>query len=129
MQVTRARIRAVRIEPDEKAKALKALHVTKARIRAVRIEPDDKAKALKALQVIPGIGKSIALDLYNIGIKSPEDLRGKAPEILYEQSNALVRMKQDPCLLYTFRCATYFAETKSPEKKKLNWWYWKNNKK
>jgi hypothetical protein len=83
---------------------------------------------LKDLRVIPGVGKSIALDLYRLGIRSVKDLAGQSPELLYEKSNALAGMRQDPCLLYVFRCAVYFAETPFPEKKKLNWWYWKGKK-
>ncbi len=85
---------------------------------------------IKALTIIPGIGKSIAQDLINIGIKNVEDLKGKDPEKLYDQSNRYAGQIQDPCLLYTFRCAVYFAET-PPEKRegeKLKWWYWKGGK-
>ena len=40
----------------------------------------DKSKTLKELQIIPGIGKSIALDLWNIGIRKISDLKGKIPK-------------------------------------------------
>lgn len=85
-----------------------------------------RQSALRNLQVIPGVGKSIAFDLYKLGIRKPRDLKGKNPELLYHQSNQLAGMRQDPCLLYVFRCAVYFAETRNPEKNKLQWWYWKN---
>jgi hypothetical protein len=84
--------------------------------------------ALKELRMIPGIGKSIAWDLYKLGIRKVNDLKGKDPELLYQRSNHLAGMKQDPCLLYTFRCAVYFAETKKPDPKKLKWWWWKDKK-
>ena len=79
---------------------------------------------------IPGIGKSIAQDLLNIGITSVDDLRGKDPENLFEQSNRFAGAVQDRCLLYCFRCAVYFAETEVDERdpEKLKWWNWKNNK-
>ncbi len=67
----------------------------------------DKSQALKQLQTIPGIGKSISLDLWNIGIKSIDDLKGNNPQKLYAKSNKLAGVTQDPCLLYTFRCAVY----------------------
>lgn len=86
----------------------------------------DKA-ALRDLMRIPGVGKSIAQDLVNIGIYSVQELVGRDPEEIYATSNAWVGMRQDPCLLYVFRCAVYFAETppadRSPDK--LLWWNWK----
>ena len=83
---------------------------------------------LKVLKSIPGVGKSIALDLWNIDIRCIDDLKGKSPEKMYEQSNKLAGMVQDRCLLYVFRCAVYFAETDENyrETEKLKWWNWKD---
>jgi hypothetical protein len=83
---------------------------------------------LRQLQSIPGVGKSIANDLYNIGIRKPADLRRKNPEKLYQLSNEQAGVVQDRCLLYVFRCAVYFAQTTNPDKEKLNWWWWKDKK-
>lgn len=85
--------------------------------------------AIKQLQIIPGVGKSIANDLVNIGIKNVNDLKGRVPEDLYNQSNGLAGIIQDRCLLYVFRCAVYFAETppEEREKEKLKWWNWKDS--
>ncbi|MDD5102369.1 MAG: helix-hairpin-helix domain-containing protein [Endomicrobiia bacterium] len=85
----------------------------------------NNSKAIKELMVIPSIGKSIAEDLTNIGIYSVEDLKGKDPEKLYDQSNKYEGVVQDRCLLYTFRCAVYFAEG-GRDSEKLKWWNWKN---
>ena len=85
-----------------------------------------KPQVLKELQTIPGIGKSISLDLYDIGIRNVADLKGKDPEELYNKSNKLVGSVQDRCLLYTFRCAVYFAETEDPDLELLKWWSWKD---
>ena len=75
------------------------------------------------LQTIPGVGKSIAQDLRNIGIRRVADLRKKNPELLYKKSNKHEGVVQDRCLLYVFRCAVYFAEGgRAPEK--LKWWNW-----
>jgi len=87
-----------------------------------------KDEIIKELKQIPGIGISIANDLYDIGICAISDLKGKDPEQLYEQSNRVANAVQDRCLLYTFRCAVYYAETPSEERapEKLKWWYWKS---
>lgn len=83
---------------------------------------------IKALTVIPGVGKSIATDLFNIGIYCVDDLKGKDPEVLYHLSNQFAGSIQDRCLLYVFRCAVYYAETslEKQETEKLRWWNWKD---
>jgi hypothetical protein len=89
-----------------------------------------KEEQLKQLKSIPGVGKSIAVDLWNIDIRSKDDLKGKSPQKLYEQSNKLAGMLQDRCLLYVFRCAVYYAETdeNKREAEKLLWWNWKDSR-
>lgn len=86
--------------------------------------------AIKALTRIPGVGKSIALDLLHIGIEKTEDLKGRDPQALYDQSNAYAGCIQDRCLLYVFRCAVYFAETPETahDVEKLKWWNWTDKK-
>ena len=87
----------------------------------------NEAAAIKELMKIPSIGKSIARDLVNIGINSVDDLKGKVPEVLFDRSNRFAGMVQDRCLLYSFRCAVYFAETDEPvrDPELLKWWNWK----
>jgi hypothetical protein len=76
------------------------------------------------LTLIPGVGPSIAADLRAIGITSVESLKGKDPKRLYDASNRKTGVVQDPCLLYVFRCAVYYANGgRNPEK--LKWWNWK----
>jgi len=88
----------------------------------------DKQKeiVLKELQKISGIGKACALDLYHIGIRKISDLKNQNPGVLYDRLNTVTGATHDICMLYTFRCAVYFASEKNREKKKLNWWYWKD---
>lgn len=84
--------------------------------------------SLRELMQIPGVGKSIARDLFNIGIRRITDLKNRDAQELYEMSNAFAGMVQDRCLLYVFRCAVYFAGTKQPDPEKLKWWNWKDFK-
>jgi len=79
------------------------------------------------LETIPGIGKSLAQDLRDIGINSVAELKGQSPQDVYDRSNDHVGVRQDPCVLYAFRCAVYFAEG-GREPEKLKWWNWKNVK-
>ena len=86
-----------------------------------------KIKSLKELQSIPGIGKACSLDLWNIGIMRIADLAGKNPQSLYEKLNKVSDAMHDICMLYTFRCAVYYATENQHDNEKLNWWYWKNH--
>lgn len=86
----------------------------------------DRAAVLRDLQRIPGVGKSVSKNLYDIGIRSVADLRGRDPRELYDRSNKFVGVRQDPCLLYTFRAAVYFATAKKHDPAKLKWWNWKD---
>jgi hypothetical protein len=89
---------------------------------SVHISSED---SIKELRIIPGVGKSIAKDLYNIGIRKISDLQNANPEKLYVQSNQFAGVVQDPCLLYVFRCAVYYASHKKHNPEKLKWWNWK----
>jgi hypothetical protein len=77
------------------------------------------------LLTIPGIGPSLKKDLQLLGYSNVEDLKGENPESMYAKLCDITRVHQDPCVLYTFRCAVYFASTKNPNPKKLKWWWWK----
>ena len=89
-----------------------------------------KESSIKELRKMPGVGVSIANDLWNIGIKEIADLIGREPDELYSQSNNFAGCIQDRCLLYVFRCAVYFAETPENQRdaEKLKWWNWKDIK-
>ena len=89
---------------------------------------ENKNKILKELQSIPSIGKACSLDLWNIGIRKVSDLKGKSPEKLYKKLNEVTGATHDICMLYTFRCAVYYATEKKHNKEKLKWWYWKDKK-
>ena len=84
----------------------------------------DKQKVLKEFQTLPGVGKSIAKDLWNMGFRSVDNLKGKNPDALYEQLNKLLGVTVDRCMLYTFRCIMYFVSHEKHEPKLLKWWAW-----
>ncbi|MDD5399279.1 MAG: helix-hairpin-helix domain-containing protein [Dehalococcoidia bacterium] len=78
-----------------------------------------------SLREIPGVGKSIAQDLNNIGIYSISDLKNMNAEKLYDLSSKYAGVRQDKCLLYVYRTAVYYANGgRSPDK--LQWWNWKD---
>ena len=85
---------------------------------ARRIRRDD-------LETVPSVGPSIAQDLRDLGVRSVAALARRDPERLYRALNKLTGVTQDPCVLYTFRCAVYFARTARPKPELLKWWNWK----
>lgn len=80
------------------------------------------------LQQLPGVGPSIAADLRRLGVRSVRDLARRDPERLYVRLCQLTSTRQDPCVLYTFRCAVYAARAERPAPELLNWWKWKERR-
>jgi hypothetical protein len=78
------------------------------------------------LQDLPGVGPSIAADLRSLGVRSIRDLARRDPERLYRRLCNLTGERQDPCVLYVFRCAVYASRTQTPDPELLTWWAWKD---
>ena len=78
------------------------------------------------LQDLPGVGPSIAADLRSLGVRSIRDLARRDPERLYHRLCDLTGERQDPCVLYVFRCAVYASRTEAPDPALLKWWAWKD---
>ena len=62
--------------------------------------------------------------LVSMGIHTVSDLKGRDPQALFDQLCELTRVKQDRCVLYTFRCAVYYASNSRHDPEKLKWWNW-----
>ena len=77
---------------------------------------------------IPGVGKIMAHNIWRMGIKSVADLKSYTADILYDLHNKERGSVQDRCVLYTFRCAVYYANTPKRLQKPelLKWWNWKD---
>jgi hypothetical protein len=78
------------------------------------------------LQSIPGVGPSMAQDLRDLGYFVISDLKGEDPERMYKRLKQIHGMEIDPCVLYVFRCAVYFATEQDPDPELLNWWLWRD---
>ncbi len=85
-----------------------------------------KKEIIKELQQIPGVGPSLANDLWLVGIRAIKDLKNQDPANLYAKLCHLTNTKHDRCVLYVFRCAVYYASTKKHNPTKLKWWNWKD---
>ena len=82
-------------------------------------------KTNQHLETIPGVGKSIAADLREIGINRVSDLANRDPQELYDQLCRKSGTNMDRCVLYVFRCAVYYADNEQHNPELLKWWNWK----
>jgi pathogenicity locus Cdd1 protein len=86
---------------------------------------NDKQVVLREFRQIPGVGKSISEDLWNLGLRSVSDLKNQDPEALYLRLCAFQGAHVDRCMLYVFRCAVYYASNDVHDAELLKWWNWK----
>ncbi|HEX3272552.1 MAG TPA: helix-hairpin-helix domain-containing protein [Ktedonobacterales bacterium] len=84
--------------------------------------------SLRDFQRIPGIGPSMADDLWRLGYRSIAELRDEEPETMYERLCELSGGHVDRCVLYVFRCAVYFASTEAHDPELLKWWNWSDQR-
>jgi hypothetical protein len=81
---------------------------------------------VRELSRIPGVGPSLASDLWLLGVSTIAELRGLDPEALYTNLCERVGQHVDRCVLYVFRCAVYFASENEHDPELLKWWNWKD---
>lgn len=77
------------------------------------------------LQEVPGVGPRMQEVLEDLGVHRVADLRGRDPGEMYLTLCAPGEYV-DRCVLYSFRCAVYYAETDRPDRELLKWWNWKD---
>ncbi len=85
-----------------------------------------KQIVLQQFQRLPGVGKSIAQDLWDLGYRSIDELKGDDPQQMYEALERLRNSHIDRCVLYVFRCIVYYVDTPNPDAHLLLWWNWKD---
>jgi len=85
-----------------------------------------ESSALQQLEQIPGVGKTIARDMHNIGIHSIDDLNGLRAEQFYDRLCEFKASPVDRCMLYVFRCAIYYASNTDHDPQLLKWQNWKD---
>jgi hypothetical protein len=80
--------------------------------------------SLRDFQRIPGVGPSMADDLWLLGYRSVAMLCDAEPEAMYQRLCELSGAQVDRCVLYVFRCAVYFASSEAHDPELLKWWNW-----
>lgn len=79
-------------------------------------------------KTLPGVGKSIAEDLFEMGYRGLNELSQQDPDDLYQQHCRIKGQQVDRCFLYVMRCINYSLNTIHPDKEKLKWWNWNDEK-
>jgi hypothetical protein len=82
------------------------------------------AKPVK-LEDLPNVGKSIAANLRQVGIREPAALKRKDPYALYDRLNRVTGVRHDPCVLDTFIAVVRFVEGGPPKP----WWAYTSERK
>jgi hypothetical protein len=62
------------------------------------------------LEELPNVGPAIAADFVRLGIRTPRELVGRDPYVLYDELNRITGKRHDPCLLDTFIAAVRFMD-------------------
>ncbi|MFP4527099.1 MAG: helix-hairpin-helix domain-containing protein [Candidatus Kapaibacterium sp.] len=86
----------------------------------------NEKEILKKFKTIPGVGKSIAADLWEMGYRNIDELRNENPDEMYRRLCDLRGMHLDRCMQYVFRCAVYYVSNTDHDPELLKWWNWKN---
>lgn len=94
----------------------------------LNMKASKKQLVLRSFRQIPGVGEKIAEDLWNLGLRSVQELKDQDPEELYVRLCAQNGERVDRCMLYVFRCAVYYASNKRHNPELLKWWTWKDKK-
>lgn len=72
----------------------------------------------KKLTDLPNIGNAIATDLMAIGIRSPDDLKGRDSLKIFNELKNVMEHRHDPCVCYTLLSVEHFMQTGLS----LPWW-------
>jgi hypothetical protein len=90
------------------------------------VEPTERDRMLRELQRMPNVGPSIAIDLWDLGIREQADLKRRDPQQMFEQLRDMRGGTMDRCMLYVFRAAVYYAKTPAAKQdpERIAWWKW-----
>ncbi len=86
----------------------------------------NRADVLRRFREMPNVGPRTAEDLWRLGFRRIEDLRGRDPQEMYDRLCALKGVRIDRCQLYVFRSVVYHATRRSPKPELMKWWAWKD---
>ena len=83
------------------------------------------ASGVRKFEDIPNVGKRMADDFRQLGIKSPEGLKKKKAITLYRKMCKISGTRQDPCVLDTYMAVIEFMNGASAKP----WWAYTKERK
>ena len=78
----------------------------------------------RQLKDLRGIGRKMLEDFDQLGIASVRQLKIQNADRLYARMCELSGVRQDPCVLDTYRCAIEQARNPVLPAEQCDWWYW-----
>lgn len=89
----------------------------------------ESSQETRKLREIAGVGPAIERDLNALGVKTVADLSRREGDELHADLCRLTGVRQDPCVLDTFRCAVAQARDPFLPRDQRNWWWWSRRRK
>ena len=86
-------------------------------------------KDTRSLRDLAGIGPSIERNLHDLGVRSVKSLAACRGDKLYQRLCKSTGIRQDPCVLDTFRCAVAQAQNPDLPAEQRHWWWWSRRRK
>lgn len=84
-----------------------------------------RAADVRKFTDIPNIGPAMMRDFMQLGMKSPEELKGQNALKMYESMCRISGTRQDPCVLDTYLAAVDFMNGAPPRP----WWHYTEQRK
>jgi hypothetical protein len=78
----------------------------------------------RQLKDLRGIGKKMLEDFDKLGVRSVKQLKSCDADELYIRMCQIGGVRQDPCVLDTYRCAIEQARNPNLPEEQKDWWYW-----
>lgn len=80
---------------------------------------------LRHLTDLPNVGKATASDLLILGINTPDDLKGRKPNDMYETLCQITGKRHDPCVIDVFASIVDFMNGNPSQP----WWKYTSRRK
>lgn len=111
---------------------LRALHTVSpgalAEETSIPRERWEELVTLSLFQTLGSVGPESARDLWALGYRSLDQLRGADPSQMYRRFEGMVGRSVDPCVEDVFRCAVAQAlDPELPPERRL-WWNWSDQR-
>src|SRR5689334_11125497 len=78
----------------------------------------------RQLKDLRGIGPKMLQDFAQLGVTSVHQLKSTDAQNLYDRMCRISGVRQDPCVLDTYRCAIEQARNPRLPDEQKDWWYW-----